>query len=283
MHITLSRKRLIILLLAGLCGAILVGMAPGAGVDERELDPRLRPESVEMLRRQNQGETVSLAYYPRFIARLLRGDAGESRLFGAPVAQLIQQRIGTTARSVFAGLAAAWAAAALLAVVTALNGHGSVVLLSTLVSAMLLSVPSGVLAVVGLLLDLPFAAIAGVVFPRVYPHVYNQLRASLVKPHVVMARSRGLSPARVLWGYVLPGLLLPMVALAGVSVTLALGASIPVEALADSPGLGQLAWRAALARDLPLLVAITLLITSVTVLANLLSDIAVVRVRVPAQ
>jgi len=68
-----------------------------------------------------------------------------------------------------------------------------------------------------------------------------------------------------------------MVALGGVSVALAFGASIPVEALADSPGVGQLAWRAALGRDIPLLVSVTLLLTAVTTAANLLSDIAVLR------
>jgi peptide/nickel transport system permease protein len=68
-----------------------------------------------------------------------------------------------------------------------------------------------------------------------------------------------------------------MLALGGVSVALAFGASIPVEALADSPGVGQLAWRAALGRDIPLLVSITLLLTAVTTAANLLSDIAMLR------
>jgi len=34
------------------------------------------------------------------------------------------------------------------------------------------------------------------------------------------------------------------------------------------PGIGQLAWQAALARDLPLLVNVTVLVTLVTLLAN---------------
>jgi ABC-type dipeptide/oligopeptide/nickel transport system permease component len=49
---------------------------------------------------------------------------------------------------------------------------------------------------------------------------------------------------------------------------MAFSAIIPVEALSDSPGLGQLAWRAALGRDLPVLVCITLLLAVATVLAN---------------
>ena len=53
---------------------------------------------------------------------------------------------------------------------------------------------------------------------------------------------------------------------------MAVGASIPIEVVCDSPGLGQLAWQAALGRDLPLLVNITLLIAVVTLFANSFSD-----------
>jgi ABC-type dipeptide/oligopeptide/nickel transport system permease component len=63
-----------------------------------------------------------------------------------------------------------------------------------------------------------------------------------------------------------------VLALGAVSVSMALGAAIPVEALCDSPGVGQLVWKAALARDLPVLVNVTILIATVTAVANLLAD-----------
>ena len=63
-----------------------------------------------------------------------------------------------------------------------------------------------------------------------------------------------------------------MLALAGVSVSMAVGALIPVEALCDSPGVGQLVWQAAVARDLPVLVNVTLIITGLTAAANLMTD-----------
>ena len=120
-------------------------------------------------------------------------------------------------------------------------------------------------------------AIAGVIFPRTFPYVYGQVQNELRAPHVIMARARGLSEVRVFLFHIVPAALTPLVALAGVSVALACGASIPIETLADSPGIGQLAWRAALGRDMHLLVGITLILTAVTVLANVLADIAVAR------
>jgi ABC-type dipeptide/oligopeptide/nickel transport system permease component len=62
--------------------------------------------------------------------------------------------------------------------------------------------------------------------------------------------------------------------LAGISVSLAFGASIPIEVICDTPGVGQLAWRAALDRDLPLLVTITVLVALMTLVVNSVADIA---------
>jgi len=55
---------------------------------------------------------------------------------------------------------------------------------------------------------------------------------------------------------------------------MAFGAAIPIEALCDSPGIGQLAWQAALNRDLPLIMNLTLLVTIVTVATNSLANVS---------
>jgi peptide/nickel transport system permease protein len=125
----------------------------------------------------------------------------------------------------------------------------------------------------------PATVIAAVVFPRVFPYAHAQLRENLAVHHVVMARARGISGVRLFCWQVLPGTLGPLLALAGISVGIAFGASIPIEVIADSPGVGQLAWRAALARDMPLLVTMTLLIAAITVSANAVSDLALTRLR----
>ena len=45
------------------------------------------------------------------------------------------------------------------------------------------------------------------------------------------------------------------------------------------PGIGQLAWQAALSRDLPLLVNLTVLVTLVTLLANSGADVMIYMLR----
>jgi ABC-type dipeptide/oligopeptide/nickel transport system permease component len=54
---------------------------------------------------------------------------------------------------------------------------------------------------------------------------------------------------------------------------LALSAAVPVEVVCDLPGIGQLAWKAALARDLYLLVCLTGIVTLATVAAKASSDV----------
>jgi ABC-type dipeptide/oligopeptide/nickel transport system permease component len=116
-------------------------------------------------------------------------------------------------------------------------------------------------------------AIALVVLPKVFRFSRNLLIKTYALPHVLNAKARGLSSMRIFAFHVLPNVAGPMLALAGVTVSIALGAAIPIEVVCDSPGLGQLAWKAALSRDVPLLVNLTLIIALVTVTANSFSDV----------
>ena len=145
-----------------------------------------------------------------------------------------------------------------------------------------------------ILLCLPAAAMALVVFdvggpvralvalaicPRIFEYVRNLLEEAYAQPHIVTARAKGLGGFRILMRHVLPSAAPQMLALAGVSVSIAFGAAIPIEALCDLPGIGQLAWKAATARDLPLLVAITFLVIVMTQVCNTISDWAGLRGR----
>jgi len=267
-------RSIIIVGLSGLVGATLIRLAPGFGMDERLLDARLSGQSIRALENEHQDQQNSVVFYARFLGGLLHGDAGQSAVFGQPVRDLIRNRAPTTLRSVTVGLAIGWAFAVLFAVTSALTRRVGAFLAALAVSGTLLSIPSAVLATVCLLLRLsPAVAIAAVILPRVIPYAYEQLRNAMAAPHVVAARARGLTGSRIFLFHVVPATLMPLLALAGVTVTLAFGASIPVEALADSPGLGQLAWRAALGRDMPVLVSITLLLTVITVFINVVTDV----------
>ena len=275
----LGLRRLLFLFCLALCGALasatLVRFAPGTGLSERELDPRLRPDSLEALRQQQALHQGLPSYYFHYLSALAHGDLGESESLKRPVLDLLRQRFPTTANSVLRGLAIAWLAAAILASLgLALRGWFSLAS-ATAFNSLLLSLPSAVVAMLAVHLRTPvFCAIAVAVFPRLYSYVRNLLLRAYDQPHVLAARARGLTTTTIFLRHVLPLAAPPLLALLGVSFAISFGAAIPIEALCDSPGLGQLAWQAALSRDLPLIVNVTLIISLVMLVANSLADFA---------
>jgi len=142
-------------------------------------------------------------------------------------------------------------------------------------SGVCLALPAAVIALIFLWMGTGGRwAIALVVFPHVYRYAKNLLVATYQSPHVLAAQAKGLSSARVLFAHVFTPAAPQLAALAGISVSLAFGASIPIEVICNTPGVGQLAWQAALDRDLPLLVTITVLVALMTLVVNSVADLA---------
>jgi peptide/nickel transport system permease protein len=172
------------------------------------------------------------------------------------------------------GLGMAWITALALALSAAWLRLTAYDATNTMLSGTLLCLPAAVLALLSVLWNVPGTlAIGLIIFPHIYRYARNLLSKAYALPHIVMARAKGLGEAHILFWHVIPGVAPQLLALAGVSVSMAVGAAIPVEALCGIAGVGQLAWQAALARDLPLLVNITLLVTLVTLLANSGADV----------
>jgi peptide/nickel transport system permease protein len=261
-------------LLGGLLSATLVRLAPGFDADEQQLDPHLSAESLHALNETRRQQHNIFRFYLSSMNRAVHGDLGTSLALGQPVRTLLRDRAPLTLRLLLLGLGLGWIAALTLAITAAWLRLSAYDAMSTLVSGTFLCIPAAVLALLSVLWNLPGAlAIALIVFPRIYRYARNLLAKSYSLPHILTARAKGLGEARILVWHVLPGVAPQLLAVAGVSVSMAVGAAIPVEALCGLAGVGQLAWQAALARDLPLLVNITILVTLVTLLANSGADV----------
>jgi peptide/nickel transport system permease protein len=261
-------------LLGGLLSATMVRLAPGFNADERELDPHLNAQSLQALREANQHDNNIVRFYLSYMTRALRGDLGTSLALGQPVRSLLRDRAPLTLRLLATGLGLAWIFSLTLALSAAWLRLSIFDAFTTIVSGTFLCIPAAVLALLSVLWNLPGSlAIALIVFPRTYRYASNLLVKAYSRHHIIAARARGLGEARILFWHVVPVVMPQLLAVAGVSVSVAVGAAIPVEALCGLPGVGQLAWQAALARDLPLLVNITILVTLVTLLANSGADV----------
>jgi len=270
----LAAKIMVLVLLGGFAGAVLVRVAPGFGTDEAEMDSRLNSESIQALRQANQDQTSFAAFYFHYLGSLFRGDLGESRTLQRPVAQLLRERLPWTLKLVALGLGLGWSLGVSLAIATVMARTASLDLLTGLFVGFLLCLPASVLALLFVLARLPAQLLlAVVILPKVYRYSRNLLAHSAALPHVLTARAKGLGEWRVLCWHIVPVVLPQFIALAGVCFSIAFTAAIPVEALCDIPGIGQLAWKAALGRDISLLVNLTVLVTLITVVANSASDL----------
>jgi peptide/nickel transport system permease protein len=266
---------LLILLLGGFLGATLVRLSPGYGVDQEELDFRLSQASIQSIRQADVASGGLLAFYARSVLRLLHGDLGYSRNLQEPVRQLLAERLPETLRSVALALALGWLAGLGLAIATVLSRGGVLSIAASLLASVILCMPAAVLALLFVNAQLPGRLVlALVVYPKIFHYARSLLSRSAALPHVLLARAKGAGSLRVLLCHVFPVAGPQLLALAGVSVSLAFAAAIPVEALCDLPGIGQLAWQAALGRDLVVLVNLTMIVTLVTVLANSAAELA---------
>ncbi len=261
-------------LLGGFLSATLMRLAPGFDTDERELDPHLNAQSVQALRDARRQDHNVFHFYFSYMKRAANGDLGTSLALGQPVRTLLRNRAPLTLRLLTIGLVLAWALTLTLALSAAWLRLSIYDTLTTVLSGTLLCIPAAVLALLSVLWNAPGSlAIALIVFPRTYRYARNLLVKAYSRPHIITARAKGLGEARILFWHVVPVVTPQLLAVAGVSVSMAVGAAIPVEALCGLAGIGQLAWQAALARDLPLLVNITVLVTLVTLLANSSADV----------
>ncbi len=261
-------------LLGGFLAAVLVRLAPGFDVDEQQLDPRLNAESVHALVQARAAQQNIFSFYFHSLERAVHGDLGTSISLGQPISALLRDRAPLTLRLVALGLLLSWTAAMALALSAAWLRVSAYDALTTVLSGTFLCIPAAVLALLSVLWNVPGAlAIALIVFPRVHRYARNLLAKAYSLPHIITARAKGLCESRILFWHVVPVVAPQLLAVAGVSVSTAVGAAIPVEALCGLAGVGQLAWQAALARDLPLLMNVTILVTLVTLLANSGADL----------
>lgn len=273
----------ITILEGGLVSATMVRYAPGFGADERQLDARLSSDSIRAIQNANVAERNIVRFYVASIGRTFRGDLGISRSLNRPVRQLLQERATVTAEVAGKGLALAWSAAAAIVFASWFLRTPAFAVPITLFSGTLLCLPAGVLALLAILLNQPaFLVIALIVYPKVQSYLSNLVEAARGMPHIITARAKGTSDPRILLWHVIPVIKREVLALAGVSIGLAIGAAIPVEALCGIPGIGQLAWQSAMGRDLPLLNYVATLVIACVVLANSGADLLSEERRQPA-
>lgn len=91
--------------------------------------------------------------------------------------------------------------------------------------------------------------------------------------YIITARAKGLAERVVILKHALRNSLIPIITLLASVLPATIGGSIIIETVFSIPGMGRLIWEAILARDYPLIMAELTIVTFLTLLGILLSDI----------
>lgn len=105
----------------------------------------------------------------------------------------------------------------------------------------------------------------------------RQMRSSMLEvvrqDYVRTARAKGLDERRVIYKHALRNALIPVVTIVATLVPKLIGGSVIVETIFSIPGMGELSYKALIARDYPMIMAVFTISATLTLVGMLLSDI----------
>jgi peptide/nickel transport system permease protein len=259
------------------------------------------PQAVALL---NQKLGLNQPFWTRYfewLGNALRGNLGVSLASGQQVTSLVMQRLEVSAELIVLAFLIGLVAAVVIATMAARKPNGVAAWVSVAFSTIGLSLPPFVISLVLVFvfavkmkvvpplgfvsmstnlgwnlrtLILPAVSLALPIFA-----VFNRmLRADLLdqmqaEDYITTARAKGASPWRVLLGHALRNSLFGLLTVAGMQVGVLLGTTVVVEQIFSVPGVGQQLMSAIQNQDVPVVEGIVAVIATITVLANLITDV----------
>lgn len=264
-------RTLAVVVLVSVASSIMVRLAPGYLSDAREMDAKYASSARQELATEATRNGSIGHVLVNQVKDWTRGTLGISREYEVPVMELIGPRLAVTGLLTLRTIGLAWTLAAWGAIAASLAPR--IRLASQIPVALLLAVPTAAMATTCLLMDAggPVIVLTLVIAVRDFKFVERILRKAWREPHLLQARAQGMTTARMVRAHILPGIAPQLLALASLSIVTALGAIVPVEVIFNVPGLGSLAWGAAQNRDIPVLVAVTMVFALAVTLCELFS------------
>jgi peptide/nickel transport system permease protein len=268
---------------------------------------RVPEEQLQAMReRYGLGEPV-LVQYVKWMGGVLRGDFGQSMEWGVPVSFLIWDRIALGAVVSLSSILFVWVVAIPIGVYSATNQYSILDYVFTFLGFLGLAIPNFLLALILMWVGFSvFGQNVGGLFSPEYQNapwsigkfldllshlwipmiiigtsgtagLIRTMRANMLdeinQPYVEAARAKGLSSMRLIWKYPVRVALNPFISTVGYALPALIGAEIIVAVVLNLPTIGPLLLRALLSQDMFMAGAIVLIISVLTVIGTMLSDI----------
>jgi peptide/nickel transport system permease protein len=234
-----------------------------------------------------------------YVGNILTGNMGYSVVNQLPVSELIFSRIGNTLMLTLPAIVISTIGAVILGSIAArtrkrwLDGAisgGAVALFSVpnfwvgILLIMLFSITLGWLPAQGMSaygssgvtlshLILPLITLLSGELAFKTRVMRSSMIESLGQDYIDTARSKGLSPRRILWRHGLPNAMLPMVTVIGFSLGYTLAGSVLVERVFSWPGMGLLMVDSIGRKDNAVTLGVVVVITVTILVVNILTDV----------
>jgi ABC-type dipeptide/oligopeptide/nickel transport system permease component len=230
--------------------------------------------------------------YARWLGGVLAGNFGYSFSYQQTVVSLLRLNFVPTLQLTFAGLAFSLIVGGIIGIVAALQRNRGIDTASMAIALAFVSVPSfwlGLLLILVFAVELPWfdvvggTSLKGLVLPALALGLgsagFNArfIRSSVLQAqtlqHVVTARAKGLTGARVFLRHVLRNAILPVLTIAGLQLGQLLSGTVVIETVFSRPGIGRLLVQSILAKDYPTVQALVLIIAFLYALTNFAVDL----------
>jgi peptide/nickel transport system permease protein len=282
---------------------LIVHSAPGGPAILN--NPDVDPETARAIARDLGLTDPIPVQYARWAGRAVAGNFGRSYQHQTPVLHLIRHRIPNTLLLAGTALGIAIMLAIPLGIISAVRRYSAVDYLATVGAFFGVSVPHfwlGIMMIVlfsvtlgwlpsagmrtagveagqaDLLLHLIMPAVVLSTFPlaQLMRYARSSMVEVLSQDYVRTAQAKGLAPRRVLGTHALRNALIPVITVLGVIIPRLLSGAVITETIFAWPGLGRLAVDAAITRDYPVIMGLTMTTAVLVILSNLITDVAYV-------
>lgn len=266
------------------------------------MDPELDTAVVEQIE-ENLGLDQPLhVQYSRWFSALLQGNLGHSLISRRPVMDMILERVPATLLLSSTALLLTLLFGIPLGIIAARRHYSAIDHFATLGSFIGLATPNfwfGILLIflfsvrLGWLpssgmysigadfsikdrlmhLILPAMVLATSATAEITRYTRSSMLEVLVQDYITTARAKGMTERIVIFRHALRSALIPVLTIIGLLLPRLVGGAVIVEKIFGWPGMGRLAVDAAFNRDYPLILGVTLLISMMVVLSNLVVDL----------
>lgn len=288
---------------------IVINLAPGSPATfQEELSPKASPEAAEALKKLYGLDKPLHERYFNWLKMVITLDLGKSFVDGRAVKDKVKERLPVTVTLNLLSLLLIFIISIPIGIYSALKPGSLIDRTLTVFVFTGFSVPTFWLALIAMIIfgvNLGWLPISGIqsigaetlpfkdriidwIKHLIMPvtimsfaglagmsrYTRSSMLEVLKQDYIRTARAKGLPENAVILKHALRNALLPVVTLLGLAIPGLIGGSVIFESIFSIPGMGQLFYSSAMSRDYPTIMGILIIGAFLTLIGNLLADIA---------